>query len=174
MRCRPSKTNKGAKMTCEFRQYASAQAAAARYARLCGELPGQVKAINYEKLAMACYGTDSDAAQERALEAVDEYQDLKLAFQRAAQRAGDAPFWAWGLVRIVGWSAKQACGSVCVSPSTLYRTLRRVDKFVERELVERDSLRGYGGRDLVEVPQEKRPRVEVWHNPGWRDDDGEV
>lgn len=125
-----------------------------------------MKGIDYEAMATALLvsARDSEAPQDRALDILDEYRDLERVFAAAAGRAGKRDFWVWGLVCIVGRRPVDVQRELGISSSTYYRIVRRVSGHVDAALIERDVLRGYHGRDLIETT-ERRPRVEVFRNP---------
>lgn len=143
-------------------QYASAKAAAARYARLRDNLPGSVQGIDYEALHMSmCSNSPGEAAQEVALDNLDELISIQLAFRRARARCKVAHWYAWWCIRVDGHTAREMSEMLGVVERTIYRRLSRTDSIVMDELIERDLVRGSGGRDLIEAggPQSKGVQV---------------
>lgn len=132
-------------------RYRTVPAAAARFARLYGELPGQVRGIDYERMHLALCNPSPSAEQEAALDRLQEFSELKACFQRACLEVGWPKMRTWLAVRVVGIAVTEAAQAEGLSRSGVYRRLGVVDKVVLEELIERDAVRGYGDRDLLEA-----------------------
>ena len=149
-------------------QYSTAKAAADRFVELYGELPGQVKGIDYRALTSSrlVQGSSSDAPQQRALERMDEFSDLKTIFCRVIKSAGRRDFRLWALVNFHQLPAAEVARENDLSRSQMYRILSSVAKHVDAALLERDAVSGFGGRDLLYENGGTRPRgIQVWRNP---------
>jgi hypothetical protein len=142
-------------------QYSTAKAAAARFARLYLELPGQLHGINYESLSMSMLNPSGyETHQDIAVERLDEFQYLARAFMMAAHQVGHGKFKAWFVVRVVGHTASETE----YSRRHTHRLLKEVDSAVHEALVERDLLQGYAGRDLIGAGGPRARGVRVLHD----------
>ena len=142
----------------------------ARWFRLKGELPGQVKGIDYAHLAMAACGGSPEAAQDVALEKLDEFHHLTLILQRARVVVGWDRFRVWLMVRAIGKPVNFTANAEGVHRNSITRTLKVVDMAVRDELVERDAIEGYGGRDLLDAGSDYTRGVQVYRAPSKEDE----
>ena len=147
--------------------YRTPRAAAARWARLYGELPGSVRGINYESMAMACCNTSGhETYQDIAIERLEEFSELLGIFQRAFELCRREWWASWAYVRIIGETIVDVAERFDVSKQTIRRWLSKVDSTVLTELVERDAVEGYCGRDMLEAGRTRSRGVTYWDGSG--------
>lgn len=155
--------------------YLKPVSAAGRWVRLHGELPGQVKAIDYERLHMSMCDTSMTPQHDIGLEKLDEFRELSVPLLRAKEEVGWPAFSVWLYVRGCGYSVREAAesGEWAWSKRTIERRLSEVDGVVREHLIERHQMEGYAGRDLLQVDVEPlRRTVEVWlNNEAWEGED---
>ena len=154
--------------------YRHAKAAAARFVQLITLRQGEVQGIDYSRMAMVgCCAPTTGGPQDAALDYLDEFHQLRRMFNRAKGAVGWDTFRAWVYVRIMGHTLGDAAVAEGVHINTVTNRIRRADSAVVAELVERQAIEGYGGRDLLDVSPAYQRGAVSWLNPAAFDEKGE-
>lgn len=144
--------------------YKHARALGARMARLQGEVPGAVQAIDYERMHLAQFGGNPEYQQDVAMDKLDELLTLRRIVDTAREAIGAAALYVWERVAVDGASATDLAVDMGCHRNTINKHLRRGDVAIMAAMVERDTVTGYGGRDMLEAGGTMDRGVKVWRN----------
>lgn len=137
----------------------TAKSLGARYARLCDDM-ASVRAYDYERSALLAYNDNGqrhiaeNSYQDVLLDQIEERGIIGAVLEEVAARSLPHEFLAWFLVRVEFETHQHAADVIEKGPTTIANILRRVDGAVSRVLDEREMLKTWRGRDLVEVEVE--------------------
>lgn len=145
----------------EIRTYKCVQSAATRYARLRGDTR-DVAAIDYSRVHVDA--GSGEHAQDIWLEKLQELAELGAMLDRAKSFAHPVRWAAWWCVRVNGNTQREVATATSKSTETIRRWLRKVDALVWEQLIEREVVEGYGGRDLLEAGGEYDRSTRLWLN----------